>query len=324
MDSVIGYVPMDSGYMLCPDCAADEIASDDDNGSVVFPSSETDSPTHCEECGTLIRESLTTDGMLYVVDALWQYVWHTVTSGHAGSASVLDQWREEYGMDVSSADHYNSNGMETGDKLLALYDKLRARQRAKLDVILATYEGGYGRQSGTDIHGAYWTTFEHEASAESPLDDCSVCGSPVHDGWLCMDGGEVVCSAHVLTPKQAREIASAWHAGQTSGLYALASSGAVVATARYEILRALYDIDKPGSQYAFAGNRKTNGYAMRNELRAVLAYVDAKSDSPAARFIDELVKGAAYLSTPESIPANAERFAGYVLNLLRGYGIEVS
>ena len=82
-----------NGYLvnetyLCADCAywadADETHSDD-----WWPLGvgETDCPTHCEECGVLIWEPLTSDGIAYVRAAL---------ARGTGRAEVLATWREAY------------------------------------------------------------------------------------------------------------------------------------------------------------------------------------------------------------------------------------
>src|SRR3954465_7174226 len=94
---IVGFVPMDAGYMLCADCA-----DTDAEGTAVFDTSETDAPSHCDECGALIAESLTEDGIAYVADALVDYITAALfinadgTAKHGGSASTLDAWREEY------------------------------------------------------------------------------------------------------------------------------------------------------------------------------------------------------------------------------------
>ena len=56
---------------------------------------------------------------------------------------------------------------------------------------------GIARKSGTDEHGNEWVEFEVDAFAEQEPGECSICGETLHDGWMCLDGGEEVCSSHV-------------------------------------------------------------------------------------------------------------------------------
>lgn len=263
-DTVIGFVPADAGIMLCADCAADDIAAEDDSrGSVVFESSETDAPNHCDECGTLLAETLTDDGREYVANALREYIAAAVftnedgTAKHGGSASCLDDWREEFGAELDDR------------RVVELYDRLRERQASAPAVVLAEYDPGFGRAYGVDTDGAHWTTYDRDEGD----DDCDECGARITSGWLCLDGGETVCSAHVVSTNDVRSIAAQWHSGQSSALYALASSGAVVSTAKYELRREL---------------ATAKDWRARRELRAALLYVTAKDDHPAARFVAEL------------------------------------
>jgi hypothetical protein len=312
---VVGFVPMDAGVMLCTDCA--DMAAE---GSAVFDSSETDSPSHCDECGALIPESLTTDGVAYVAEALASYVFGTVLHrGHVGSAAVLDEWRAEYGAQIDSDAWpvFTTNGTEAGSKLLAIYDALRERQQSARSIILAEYERGHGRSYGTGMDGEAWTTFEHDSSESTP-DECSECGTLVHSGWLCLDGGEVACAAHIVTTDDARETASHWHGGQTSDLYALSSTGIVGELAAYELKRLLHTLDDSSRPTTMTADERRKS---RNELRACLAYCDGKSGSAADRLVRDLAKALPYVSTPGSEVANAERFTAHVLGALKLYGI---
>ncbi len=56
---------------------------------------------------------------------------------------------------------------------------------------------GIVRRSGTDEHGNEWVEFEVDTFAEQEPGECSICGETLHDGWVCLDGGEGVCSSHV-------------------------------------------------------------------------------------------------------------------------------
>jgi hypothetical protein len=213
----------DSGVLTCEDCA-------EPGAELVSQPGETDSPSHCDGCGVLLEQDLTDDGCEYVKTALGEYIHAHVFGGYGGTASVLDAWRAEYGSTLDA------------DKLLSVFDGVREREQFAKTVVLAEWDGGYGREYGTDIDGAAWTTFEQD-DAEG-LSDCAVCGVPVWDGWHCMDGGDVVCDEHVTRPKDVRETASSWHGGQSSALYALASSGIVSKSARYELRRELHTMQR--------------------------------------------------------------------------------
>lgn len=56
---------------------------------------------------------------------------------------------------------------------------------------------GFARKSGTDEHGCQWIEFEVDYLAEQEVGTCSICESEIESGWLCLDGGEEVCSDHV-------------------------------------------------------------------------------------------------------------------------------
>jgi len=63
-------------------------------------------------------------------------------------------------------------------------------------VILSDVEG-ISRLSGTDQHGARWIEFEVDYFAEQVPGTCVICGATLESGWLCLDGGDEVCSEHV-------------------------------------------------------------------------------------------------------------------------------
>jgi hypothetical protein len=306
---------MDAGIMLCPNCA--DMSAE---GSAVFGDSETDYPSHCDECGALIAESLTDRGVEYVAEALADYVFGSVLNrGHVGSAAALDEWRAEYGAQVDSDmwPVFTANGTEAGSKLLRVYDALRERQTTARTIVLVEYERTHGRQYGTGLAGEQWVTSEHDSSESEPQ-ECCECGTPVYSGWLCLDGGEVACSAHMVTPYDVRDTATRWHGGQTTDLYALASTGVVRELAKYELARLLHTLDdatRPTTQTA--DERRKD----RAELRAALAYVEAKTGNPADRLVLALANALAYASTPESQRLNAERIAEHVLSHLRQYGM---
>jgi hypothetical protein len=58
--------------------------------------------------------------------------------------------------------------------------------------------------TGTDQHGSTWTQFTVDPFAGQEEGECSVCGQPLTEGWLCLDGGGEVCDQHVLILKGER------------------------------------------------------------------------------------------------------------------------
>ena len=78
----IGFYTQD-GDPICADC---HDGNPDD--AAVFPDSETDYPSHCRKCETLIPEALTADGVRYVAYAL---------TAPTGRECILAQWWEAYG-----------------------------------------------------------------------------------------------------------------------------------------------------------------------------------------------------------------------------------
>jgi len=83
---VVAYV--DAGDFICVECTRKRYGDTlpDDLG-LVFSDSETDTPTHCSECGMVIDETLTDYGEKYVIDA-----YHDLIAGKGGSAWVIDEW----------------------------------------------------------------------------------------------------------------------------------------------------------------------------------------------------------------------------------------
>jgi hypothetical protein len=60
---------------------------------------------------------------------------------------------------------------------------------------------GIARKGGTDQHGAAWLEFTVEEDEEI----CTECQEPILDsGWVCMDGGDVVCNEHVFFAQEDR------------------------------------------------------------------------------------------------------------------------
>ena len=56
---------------------------------------------------------------------------------------------------------------------------------------------GIARLSGTDDQGNAWIQFEVDYFAEQTDGECIICGETLADGWMCLDGGEEVCSSHI-------------------------------------------------------------------------------------------------------------------------------
>lgn len=80
---IVGYVPGDSGIMLCVDCAdANEFDLESDAVTPVFESDDTDCPSSCDACHVFIAESLTPEGVRYVISAAWREI-------HEGKRGVV-------------------------------------------------------------------------------------------------------------------------------------------------------------------------------------------------------------------------------------------
>ena len=90
---VIGYVK--DGTILCAECGEREgwDKRPSDEVGAVFPDSETDSPSHCEECEALIPQSLTSDGVKYVHAAFRRFL---RSHGKHGRAEILTEWAETF------------------------------------------------------------------------------------------------------------------------------------------------------------------------------------------------------------------------------------
>jgi hypothetical protein len=280
MEARTPYYAPEAACLWCEDCAPEDARP--------TLGGETDSPSHCDECGVLLDEALTCDGVAYVEDALREHVRaHVFTRPdggtlYAGSASVLDAWREHYGSGLDS-------------RLVDVYDRTRSREAAAKSVLLVECESGYGRASGTDADGAHWL----ELGTDWPdmASECDTCGADVWtDGWQCMDGGEVVCSSHVLRPSDALAIAADWHGGQASALYALASTGYVASDTawRVRLERSALDVpakvraERPGIVYGGRLPQPSREDARRS-LDALAAWCDAMRTSGYAEAMRSVV-----------------------------------
>ena len=64
------------------------------------------------------------------------------------------------------------------------------------DITLTNIEG-IARLSGTDGDGNKWIQFEVDYFAEQTDGICVICGKDLSTGWMCLDGGDEVCSIHI-------------------------------------------------------------------------------------------------------------------------------
>lgn len=86
--TVVGVIVQADIY--CTDCVDPD---DPDAEGVVFADTETDCPYHCgnTDCEELIRETLTSDGVNYVREAIRE----NREKGY-GRTEIVDQWAEEW------------------------------------------------------------------------------------------------------------------------------------------------------------------------------------------------------------------------------------
>ena len=57
---------------------------------------------------------------------------------------------------------------------------------------------GTARKSGEDFNGNKWMEFEVDPLAEQLPGKCCICGTELENGWTCLDGGDEVCSDHIM------------------------------------------------------------------------------------------------------------------------------
>ncbi len=88
---VIGYVK--DGMILCAECGERGGWDRDEEAGAVFADSETDSPSHCDDCEALIPECLTSDGVKYVHESFRRFL---RSHGKDGRLEVLTEWAREY------------------------------------------------------------------------------------------------------------------------------------------------------------------------------------------------------------------------------------
>ena len=70
----------------------------------------------------------------------------------------------------------------------------------KLEVITLHNVTGFSRKSGIDINGNFWEQFEVDYLAEQEDGECAICHAVLTEGWMCLDGGDEVCSRHIRFP----------------------------------------------------------------------------------------------------------------------------
>lgn len=57
-----------------------------------------------------------------------------------------------------------------------------------------TITGGIARKTAVCEDGANWIEFEVDFFADQSTGNCAVCDCETKEGWLCLDGGEEVCT----------------------------------------------------------------------------------------------------------------------------------
>jgi len=142
-------------YITCDDAVCTEHAPSDEEWSAaggfedwteplaIFADDESDSPTHCAECGVLIPHALTPEGFRAVAEAIAE----SLAAGERNP--VTDQWRHEYGDDAAdhgteerrrqlarAADTFERFGMAAqADALDTLADGLAEAMLARFDAL---------------------------------------------------------------------------------------------------------------------------------------------------------------------------------------------
>ena len=101
------YVDCDTAH--CRDCVPDTWARGDYTGwpgfegwedpIAIFNDTASDTPTHCAICSAVIRHDLTPDGVLYVRDAIAEFI-----AGEGHTPDVMAQWWDAYGEEEYNLD----------------------------------------------------------------------------------------------------------------------------------------------------------------------------------------------------------------------------
>ena len=102
------YVTCDDA--ICRNCAPAGFADGDysewpgfegwEEPLAIFNDTDADTPTHCRQCGAVIRHDLTADGARYVMDAIAEFI-----AGDGHNPDVMAQWWDAYGEDEYALDH---------------------------------------------------------------------------------------------------------------------------------------------------------------------------------------------------------------------------
>ena len=66
-----------------------------------------------------------------------------------------------------------------------------------METVKLTNIEGIARKSGIDDDGCEWIEFDTDYFAEQEPGVCAICGATIESGWMCLDGGDEVCSEHV-------------------------------------------------------------------------------------------------------------------------------
>mgnify|MGYP003148104174 CR=1 FL=1 len=81
------------------------------------------------------------------------------------------------------------------DELEAYADQLREERIYLHDRI------GITTFSGIDRDGNTWIEFVVDYFAEQVDGECAICGETLSQGWMCLNGGDEVCSSHIKWEK---------------------------------------------------------------------------------------------------------------------------
>lgn len=108
---MIGFITP-QGDAWCIDCAQ-AVANSDPIGS----DTESDTPTNCRDCETLIQHALTDEGYRYVRDAIMDFFSARFMSNEvAGRACILRGWWEAYGPEA-----FDFTSEHPGDEIAGMF-----------------------------------------------------------------------------------------------------------------------------------------------------------------------------------------------------------
>ena len=62
--------------------------------------------------------------------------------------------------------------------------------------------------TGTDTDGLTWSSFLVDQLAEQLPGVCSICNAEIEDGFLCLDGGDEVCTKYIdfINPQEEEKL----------------------------------------------------------------------------------------------------------------------